>query len=73
MLQVIKTKGRRHMADGSIKEYYYNRKYYAKDPTEAETRGRPTKQNLKQLRDLIKNLSEENCNEVCNYIKKNFT
>ena len=46
-------KGKRKLADGTVKEYTYQRRYPKKT---VETRGAKPKPNKSKLRDLIKNL-----------------
>ena len=62
-------KGRRKMADGTVKEYTYRRRYPKKDH---ETRGRRKEPCKLKLRNSIKDLSNDQCQELLDYIKDNF-
>ena len=66
---IREVKGRRKMADGTIKEYTYNRRYPKKTH---ETRGRRKEPCKSKLRNSIKELSNDQCQELLDYIKDNF-
>jgi len=65
------TKGKRVKADGTVVEYTYQKKYIKRNPEGPETRGRKECVNKKELRNLIKNFSEEECQKILNMYKNN--
>ena len=64
------TKGKRVKADGTVVEYIYQKKYVKRNPEGPETRGRKECINKKELRNLIKDLSDEKCKEIIDLIKQ---
>jgi len=66
-LVIKRVKGKRRMPDGTYEDYFYDRKYFK--PT-IETRGAKAKPNKSRLRTLLKDLSDENCKKILDYISE---
>jgi len=60
-------KGKRILKSGEIKEYTYERTVEVKKPNK---RGAKPKPNKSKLREMLKKLSDAECEDIINYIEQ---